>query len=208
MQCRYGIISRMNADTPSIDNDAELAKILAGLLSPEPLGAYNFQVLRSILEMLSLVQIGRGVEIGVLDGGTSLFLLKAFPQLTLIGVDPDLSYHEYDQARMNAAEATALSRLEQFGNRSVRLKMTSAQAAPLVEDGSCDFVFIDADHTYDAVKEDIQLWYPKVRRGGLFCGHDLRWEGVTKAVVEFAIAQNMSGRYTPKESDIWWFIRP
>ena len=47
----------------------------------------------------------------------------------------------------------------------------SEKAAKLVPN-KLDIVFIDADHSYEAVKEDIQLWYPKIRKGGIICGHD------------------------------------
>jgi hypothetical protein len=51
-----------------------------------------------------------------------------------------------------------------------------------------DLVFIDADHTFDAVFEDIQAWLPLIRDGGVLCGHDYykgagaRHPGVAKAV--------------------------
>jgi predicted O-methyltransferase YrrM len=60
----------------------------------------------------------------------------------------------------------------------------SAASAVKFQDGCCDFVFIDAEHTYDAVKADIQAWLPKVRPGGLIAGHDFDWAGVRQAVQE------------------------
>lgn len=45
------------------------------------------------------------------------------------------------------------------------------------EDNSIDFVFIDADHHYQSVKKDIELWYPKVRTGGIISGHDYAYGG-------------------------------
>jgi cephalosporin hydroxylase len=52
------------------------------------------------------------------------------------------------------------------------VRMTSLAAAELYEDGSLDFVFIDASHDYENVKADIAAWAPKVRPGGYLAGHD------------------------------------
>jgi predicted O-methyltransferase YrrM len=48
----------------------------------------------------------------------------------------------------------------------------SLSAAPLIADNSLDLLFIDADHSYDAVRSDIEAWRRKVRPGGILCGHD------------------------------------
>lgn len=48
----------------------------------------------------------------------------------------------------------------------------SNEMASRIKDESLDLCFIDADHIYDGVKRDIQLYLPKVRPGGILCGHD------------------------------------
>ncbi len=68
------------------------------------------------------------------------------------------------------------------------IQSLSAPAADLYEDKSLDFVFIDANHYYDGVKEDITKWLPKIKDNGIMAGHDYNehsWPGVIKAVNEF-----------------------
>jgi hypothetical protein len=48
----------------------------------------------------------------------------------------------------------------------------SVEAAKQFEDGYFDFVYIDANHTYESVTADLNAWYPKVREGGMIAGHD------------------------------------
>jgi len=66
------------------------------------------------------------------------------------------------------------------------IRLTSIEASSLYEDESLDFVFLDASHKYEDVKQDLVAWYPKVRKGGIFAGHDYpSWPEVVKAVDEF-----------------------
>lgn len=66
----------------------------------------------------------------------------------------------------------------------------SKDLAPLYKDRSLDFVFIDACHSYDSVVEDINLWYPKVKVGGILAGDDYNWEEVRKAVKDTVREKN------------------
>jgi SAM-dependent methyltransferase len=60
----------------------------------------------------------------------------------------------------------------------------SVAASKEFTDSSLDACFIDADHSYVAVKADIEAWLRKVKSGGILAGHDIDEEGVTKAVNE------------------------
>ncbi len=144
---------------------------------------------------------GEGVEVGVFQGEFSEHLLKTWQCSRLTSVDPwrEFSSEEYvDTCNASQAEhdrnfARTSGRLRQFGNRSRILRATSADAATQVDDGSLDFVYIDAQHHYEAVRDDIARWHPKVKSGGVIGGHDYLdgtrpsgLYGVKRAVDEFA----------------------
>jgi hypothetical protein len=69
-----------------------------------------------------------------------------------------------------------------YANRFKLMRMRTDDAAKLVEDKSLDFVFIDADHSYEGCRADIENWLPKVRAGGFISGHDFDWNTVGRAV--------------------------
>jgi predicted O-methyltransferase YrrM len=75
---------------------------------------------------------------------------------------------------------------KKYGNKIIIYRMTSVDAVKVVPNNSLDFVFIDANHAYEYIKEDVKLWTPKVKKGGLISGHDYNNErfGVTQAVDE------------------------
>lgn len=78
--------------------------------------------------------------------------------------------------------------LDNMGDRKFTpLRMDSCEAASTFENESCDVVYIDMTHTYDAVKKDIECWLPKVKLGGYIAGHDYAdyAPGVKMAVNEY-----------------------
>lgn len=117
----------------------------------------------------------KGVEVGVCDGRYSKVLMDTIPGLRLFGIDP---YFEYDGDSKNRHQEHHDKHLHNARAILMPLKgyslilSRSVDAVELFQDNSLDFVFIDANHTYEAVKEDITTWYPKVRSGGVLSGHD------------------------------------
>ena len=72
-----------------------------------------------------------------------------------------------------------------FDERFVVIKDLSHEGAEWFKDGSVDCLFIDAGHSYEAVKKDIEAWLPKIKPNGIIAGHDYNsWAGVKKAVDE------------------------
>ncbi|HEC66979.1 MAG TPA: class I SAM-dependent methyltransferase [bacterium] len=86
----------------------------------------------------------------------------------------------------------ACSNMQKFQALKV-LRMLSTDAARIFPDEYFDLVFIDADHSYHAVRDDIIAWYPKVKTGGILAGHDMEWlKGVTLAVKDcFGITEGI-----------------
>lgn len=134
----------------------------------------------------------RGAELGVRAGFNLFNLLAQCPDLHMLGVDlfqplpgntgeGQETYAEWPwEEYQNMVDSGA----KWFDGRCAIMKSDTVAAAAHVEDGSLDFVFVDADHSYAGVKRDLEAWLPKIRKGGFMTGHDIHFEGVKKAVDE------------------------
>ena len=73
-----------------------------------------------------------------------------------------------------------------LGGKVTFVHDNSKNASECFENESFDIIFIDADHNYNSVLEDINHWLPKIKKGGIICGHDFRYTnpGVEQAVRE------------------------
>lgn len=138
--------------------------------------------------------LARGAEIGVADGRFSRAILSAIPDLHLTCVDfwptgyKTWMGTEWTGEMQRRNRAAFMRMAGEFLPRLAIIEAPSLDAAQSVLDGSLDFVFIDADHSYEAVKADIGAWSPKVRAGGFITGHDYdsqKFPGVIRAVNEF-----------------------
>lgn len=82
--------------------------------------------------------------------------------------DMDPSSYKWD---MKIIEAQFDEVVAECGN-IIKNRMASVEGAEMFEDGSLDMVYIDGNHKYEFVKEDIRVWLPKIKKGGFLCGHD------------------------------------
>jgi predicted O-methyltransferase YrrM len=80
------------------------------------------------------------------------------------------------------------------------VKAASIEAALTFKDGTLDFIFLDADHSYSGVRADLAAWYPKLKSTGVIAGHDYTklWPGVIQAVEEF-VKVNKLKLTTPRD---------
>ncbi len=148
-----------------------------------------------------------GAEIGVAFGGMAEAILTGTPASVVL-VDPYAPLIDYRDplAVATSAEGDAqfqatYARLARFERRVTWLRTCSFEAAPLVSDGLLDWAYIDANHSFASVVEDIGLWLPKVRSGGLICGHDYGLYDVKPAVDSIFPSVNL------EDGTVWWTRR-
>lgn len=153
-----------------------------------------------------------GAEVGAYAGQMSEQLLANLLNLKLYMIDRWAAVpedHRYRQSgsiiaqhsarQWEGIEFQARCVALRYPKRTIVLKGESTDCAEQVEAESLDFVFIDADHTYEGVREDLGAWFGRVKPGGWIMGHDYdhpethirhkkgmprRW-GVKQAVDEF-----------------------
>lgn len=122
-----------------------------------------------------------GLEVGVRKAEYSTRLLRDSNIEFLYGIDIK-GFKEADDV------------VARYFNRFKIIFIESPKSAELFPNDYFDFIHIDADHKYEAVKQDLEAWYPKLKKGGVFCGDDYivlynnieGKYGVVEAVNEFA----------------------
>ena len=189
------------------------------LLNGHPFTAIGFQTPRH--DAAALVEAIRakygeepitGVEVGSWVGYTASEMLDNIPGLSLLcvdtfdGTDSDICGEIAKQAARETGdpriiENTFRKNMARFGERVAAIKGRSNDAAQTIDDGSLDFVFIDAGHEYMEVKSDIKAWLPKVKPGGLVLGHDyheVEYPGV------YRVAHEAFGEAVQSNARVWW----
>lgn len=110
-------------------------------------GSFSKQIIQNWNGTLYMVDVWRGLKDGYIDSSNHLLQ----------------SENVYEEAMKN---------IEGYEDRAVMIRASSEISAKIFNDNSLDFVYIDANHAYDYVVQDIKLWFPKVKIGGYILGHD------------------------------------
>ena len=134
------------------------------------------------------------VEVGVWKGKSACMMAQHIEAsgkpLHFFAVDTFEGSPEHQTAVAHEGGSTYhvfSSHMEKSGaERYVRpVRMDSVRAAKCFGDESVDFVFIDADHSYEGVRADLFAWFPKIKRDGIIAGHDFDWKTVKSSVRDF-----------------------
>jgi hypothetical protein len=143
-----------------------------------------------------------GAEIGVEYGLNAKTMLKLLSIEKLYLIDP---YVDQEDTSGDRCYKDTKRYLAKYKDKIKFIRLTSEKAANEIPD-NLDFVYLDGSHKYKIVKRDIELFYKKVKKGGIIGGHDF-WAsevGVCKAVLEFAENNNL--KLNGKLTD-WWIIK-
>jgi predicted O-methyltransferase YrrM len=88
------------------------------------------------------------------------------------------------------------------------------ESSNIFKNNSLDFVYIDANHSYDECKKDIDIWWKKVRNGGVLSGHDYlngvvagTVFGVKDAVDKFVEEENLKLYITEEDYPTWYLLK-
>jgi predicted O-methyltransferase YrrM len=157
-------------------------------------------------------KLGVGAEIGVQRGHNSLQIIKSGWTGKIMAVDLWDNHDEYTEALINLG-----------GLKVDMIKGESLSIAKLIPDESLDWIYIDADHTFNGIYNDLHAWYSKVRKGGIVSGHDYldgNYNGYlnapygVKTVVDDFVRENnkelnvtTDDTYDNLHFDSWWFIK-
>lgn len=148
---------------------------------------------------------GKGVEIGVAEGWYSSRIMELGEVDEMYGVDPytpHQGYRDYTrETTYNRLQTNAHNALDKCPNYYF-IKDFSTKAATKFELNSLDFVYIDGDHSYQAVTEDITTWIKKLKPGGIIAGDDYilsdrdkRFYDVIRAVDDYVATNNITPLY-------------
>ena len=151
-------------------------------------------------------------EVGVEKGGQTRYLLKHCPdikeywaidQWTVVS-DP---VHGHNALERSAADWFGLyqkvcSHMLHWKQLRV-LRMTSLEASKIFSDDYFDLVYIDAEHSYEAVVDDIKAWLPKVKINKYLGGHDYNLRRVRKAVWDQLGDRSIDDQYGLLDRYVW-----
>lgn len=160
-----------------------------------------------------------GAEVGVAEGKMSAMLLKTMPGLTLYMIDRWSEYSDEERKRDRHSKQPLLrqrdwddkyrkarSVVSIYGERAHLVRESSLEAVAHFDDEVFDFVFLDADHSYEGLKADIQAWLPKVKPGGYLCGHDYHNKANPKPGVDKAVDEAF-GDVVKGDANSTWFVK-
>lgn len=159
-------------------------------------------------------------EIGVRAGQNLDQIVQGSKPSEFVGIDSwdsgEISSQNdvgFSQVKQDQLESQVRNKFAKYGERGRIIRGYFFEVCSQFPDGYFDYIYIDADHSYEAVKRDLEDWYPKVRTGGILAGHDYIAKdskhvkyGVIEAVDEFVRNHNVRFFATTPENYSSWLM--
>ncbi len=163
-----------------------------------------------LARLFAVLNARAGAEIGVEEGLYAEVLCRHNPRAAIYAIDPWKAYEGYsehtDDRRLQWFYEATRERLKDFDNAFV-VRETSLSAATKVRDLYFDFVYIDANHTFEYFTADLAAWIPRVKSGGIIAGHDYmeRTDKSNDRRFQVHVVEVLSG-YTRAYGISPWFV--
>lgn len=160
---------------------------------------------------------GLGIEIGVQQGRFSKFILDN-SNLHLVVLDAwrhfETGYPEggnvQDQQHLIYLNETLSALQSEHEGRFTLMRGLSQVSHTFFKDELFDFIYLDSNHTYEFVLQELENWWPKLKPGGVIAGHDFVDRdvafGVKSAVTNFFREKNMKVNVCDSGCCPTWFI--
>lgn len=161
-----------------------------------------------------------GLELGVFEAQSFCSLLQNCPNIkTLYGVDSWQPYTDYlkipydgspayqiDSKSMEIAKFMAFHSIKHSGfkEKAIILEKDSKDALNDIPDNSLDFIFLDTYMSEKQAFEDVHDWYPKIKKGGLFMGHDFSSSVIAKVILDFRKRYNINSLLSVFDNTFVW----
>jgi hypothetical protein len=171
------------------------------------------------LVLKSLGLNGIGVEVGVAFGENAEIILEKSELQLLMLVDswnyvPNQNPKGYADAIKDwkGCFDYCAKKVSRFGKRAFMYQADSKTASGKIIDGSLDFCYIDANHMSPYIDEDLEYWHKKVKKGGIFGGHDYHlvkredYQCDVKTAVDSFFKDKGVKIHVTKDLDPSWYI--
>lgn len=180
---------------------------------------------KNFCDLINNKKYKTAVEIGVYKGNFSKILMSGSNLEMMYGVDPWQQKYIREKFNVEDIYLDAIKQLDPYisiGKYKI-VRTISKKAAEMFSNSGVqfDFIYLDGDHSYTGITEDLKLWWPLVRVGGCLAGHDFTdWtkrinkenpkfiRKVKSAVIDFFGKLNREFKTTYMDSPkSWWIIK-
>ncbi len=124
------------------------------------------------------------VEIGVNEGDNAIKMMNFMKNSKFVLVDPYIANAECGP-KVLEDKKVFVKRIVPYNHRINIVLKTSEDAVSSFSDETFDYIYVDGSHQYHNVKKDLELWWPKLKNGGIMGGHDFYIIDIERATKEF-----------------------